>query len=571
MRRLTLLCLVLLTGTLPTEIWGAEPARHGMVAAAHPLAVAAGIDILHAGGTAVDAAVAVQMVLGLVEPQSSGIGGGAFLLHFDAATAQTTSWDGRETAPAAARPDLFLDRDGNKLAFMDAVLGGRAVGVPGTLKMLEAAWKLHGKLPWADLFAPAIRLADQGFPVSSRLAGTIAANIGGLSRQDTARRYFAADDGTKLPAGTVLRNPALAETFRAIAAGGADALYRGPIAADIAAVVRTDPNPGLMTTDDLAAYQARQRPPVCGEYRQHRICSMGPPSSGGIAVLQILGMLSHEDLPKMDQDGLPAAHLILEAMRLAYADRDRFLADPDYVRVPVPGLIDAGYLAARAKLLNPAQAIAAPVPPGDPSWIGAIGPASVQPNFSPAPAEEHGTSHMAILDDAGNAVSMTTTVEGPFGSHLMVRGFFLNNELTDFSFLPEIDGREVANRVGPGKRPRSSMAPSFVFDEAGRLQAVVGSQGGGRIIGFVSLALLRMLDWHETPQQAAAAPRMQTMGGPVELEAGTQAAELADGLRGLGHRVVVAPIDSGFQGIAITPDGPIGGADPRREGIAAGD
>ena len=570
-RRLTLLCLVLLAGTSLTATRGAEPARRGMVAAAHKLAVAAGIDILHAGGTAVDAAVAVQMVLGLVEPQSSGIGGGAFLLHFDAATGLTTSWDGRETAPAAARPDLFQDRDGNKLAFMDAVLGGRAVGVPGTLKMLEAAWKQHGKLPWADLFAPAIRLADQGFPVSSRLAGTIAANIGGLSRQDTARRYFAAEDGSPLPAETMLRNPALAETLRAIAAGGADALYRGPIAADIAAVVRTDPNPGLMTTDDLAAYQAKPRPPVCGEYRQRRICSMGPPSSGGIAVLQILGMLSHEDLPKMDPDGLPAAHLILEAMRLAYADRDRFLADPDYVRVPVPGLIDAGYLAARAKLLNPAQAIAAPVPPGDPSWVGAIGPASVQPNFSPAPAEEHGTSHMAILDDAGNAVSMTTTVEGPFGSHLMVRGFFLNNELTDFSFLPEIDGREVANRVGPGKRPRSSMAPSFVFDEAGRLQAAVGSQGGGRIIGFVSLALLRMLDWHETPQQAAAAPRMQTMGGPVELEAGTQAAGLAEGLRALGHSVRVMPVDSGFQGLAILPDGPIGGADPRREGVAVGD
>ena len=378
------------------------------------------------------------------------------------------------------------------------------------------------------------------------------------------------EDGTPLPAGNILRNPALAETLRSIAAGGADALYRGPIAADIASAVRTDPNPGLMTTDDLAAYQARERPPVCGPYRQHRICGMGPPSSGGVAVLQILGMLGHENLPGMDPDGLAAAQLILEAMRLAYADRDRYLADTDYVLVPVPGLLDPGYLAERAKLLNPARAIAAPAP-GEPSWLGAIGPEAVQPNASQAPSEEHGTSHMAIVDDAGNAVSMTTTVEGPFGSHLMVRGFMLNNELTDFSFLPVIDGRQVANRVEPGKRPRSSMAPSFVFDADGKLEAAVGSQGGGRIIGFVSLALLRMLDWRETPQEAAAAPRMQTMGGPVELEAGTKAAELAEGLRALGHKVRVMPVDSGFQAIANGPDGMTGGADPRREGVAVGE
>src|ERR1700712_1595483 len=322
-----------------------------MVAAAHPLAVAAGIEMLHAGGSAIDAAVAVQMVLSLVEPQASGIGGGAFLLHFDAGTGQTTSGDGRETAPAAVRPDLFQDRDGKPMAFIDAVLGGRSVGVPGTLRMLEAAWKQHGKLPWADLFAPAIRLATEGFPISARLANSIVANAGGLGRQAEARRFYTMADGSPLPEGTVLRNPALAETLRAIAAGGAVALYRGPIAADIAAAVRTDPNPGLMTPDDLAAYQAKERPPVCGEYRQHRVCGMGPASAGGVAVLQILGMLSHENLPDMDPDGLPAAHLILEAMRLAYADRDRFLADTDYVAVPMAGLLDERYLAERAKLL----------------------------------------------------------------------------------------------------------------------------------------------------------------------------------------------------------------------------
>jgi gamma-glutamyltranspeptidase/glutathione hydrolase len=564
--RLIPLCLLLLCAPANAD----TDARRGMVAAAHPLAVAAGVEILHAGGSAIDAAVAVQMVLSLVEPQASGIGGGAFLLHFDAGTGQTTSWDGRETAPAAVRPDLFLDRDGKPMAFIDAVLGGRSVGVPGTLRMLEAAWKQHGKLPWADLFAPAIRLATEGFPISARLANSIVANAGGLGRQAEARRFFTMADGSPLPEGTVLRNPALAETLRTIAAGGADALYRGPIAADIAAAVRTDPNPGLMTTDDLAAYQAKERPPVCGEYRQHQVCGMGPPSSGGVAVLQILGMLSHENLPDMDPDGLKAAHLILDAMRLAYADRDRFLADNDYVAVPVPGLLDAGYLAERAKLLDPARAIALPMA-GDPSWVGAIGPAAVQPNASQAPSPEHGTSHMAIVDDAGDAVSMTSTVEGPFGSHLMVRGFMLNNQLTDFAFLPVVDGRPVANRAEPGKRPRSSMAPSLVFDADGKLRAAIGSQGGSRIIGFVSLALVRMLDWHLTPQQAAAAPRMQTMGGTVELEAGTTAAGLADGLTALGHTVRVMRVDSGLQAIAIGADRmPSGGADPRREGVAVG-
>jgi gamma-glutamyltranspeptidase/glutathione hydrolase len=561
MRRLVLLCLVLLSGAAH-----AEPARRHMIAAAHPLAAAAGLEILRAGGSAVDAAVAAQMVLGLVEPQSSGLGGGAFLLQYDAASDKVTSWDGRETAPAAARPDLFLDHDGRPMPFMDAVLGGRSVGVPGTLRMLEAAWKRHGKLPWAALFAPAIQLASAGFAVSPRLAAAIAANAASLRRQPTARTYFFNPDGTPLAAGTLLRNPALAETLRAIAGQGADALYRGPVATDIATTVRADPNPGLLTADDLAVYQAKEREPVCGSYRTRKVCGMGPPSSGGVAVLEILGALSHVDLARLDPAGAEAVQLIMEAERLAYADRGRYLADADYLPVPVRGLIAPDYLAARAKLIDPAYAIPAPSP-GQPSWEGAIGPAAA----SQPTQQEHGTSHLAIIDDAGNAVSMTTTIEGPFGSGLMLRGFVLNNELTDFSFVPELAGAPVANRVEPGKRPRSSMAPSLVFGPDGKLMVAIGSQGGGRIIGFVALALLRILDWGYTPQQAADAPRIQSLGGPVELEAGTSAAGLAGALVVRGQSVQVIPVDSGLQAIAIGPLGMLGGADPRREGVALGD
>ena len=544
----------------------ADPAHRQMVAAANPLAAQAGLDILRAGGSAIDAAVAVQMVLGVVEPQSSGLGGGAVMLQFDAASGQTTSWDGRETAPAAAGPDLFLGRDGKPLAFQEAVQSGRSVGVPGAIRMLEAAWKRHGKLPWADLVAPAAKLAADGFVVTPRLARVIAASAPALQRQEAARAYFLTPDGAPLPAGTLLRNPALAETLRAVAANGADALHRGPIAADIATAVRSDPNPGLITADDLAAYQAHERPPVCAKYRDHTICGMGPPSSGGVAVLQILGMLEHSDIAHMVPESADAIELLIEAERLAYADRNRWLGDTDFLTVPVAGLLDPAYLARRAALIDPQHANPAP-PAGEPSFQDAVGPAAAaQP-----PQPEHGTSQIAILDSAGNAISLTTTVEGPFGAGLMTHGFILNNELTDFSFRPEIDGKPVANRVEAGKRPRSSMAPTLVFDAGGHLQYIVGSQGGGRIIGFVALALLRMLDWDYTPAEAAAAPRIQTLGGPAELEANTRAAKLEDALRAMGETVQVLAIDSGFQAIRIGPEGITGGADPRREGVAVGD
>lgn len=564
MRRGFFLALLLLAFPLQA----AEPAKRHMVATAHPAATAAGLAVLQAGGNAVDAAVAVQMVLTLVEPQSSGIGGGAFLVFYDAAANRVTTWDGRETAPAAAHADLFLGADGKPLGFFDAGLGGRSVGVPGTVRMLEAAHKAHGKLPWADLFATAIKLAAQGFPVSAHLAASIAADTARLKRHPSTRDYFLRPDGTPLLAGATLANPALAETLRAIAADGANALHRGPIAADIAATVRADANPGLMTTDDLAAYQAKERPAVCGPYRTYRICGMGPPSSGGVTVLQILGLLEHFNLPGMAPPGTDTAMLIAEAERLASADRAVYLADTDFIPAPVAGMLAQDYLTARAQLIDIDRAIAGPRA-GNPLWSD---PRPALPALAPAPAQpERGTSHLSIVDSSGNAVAMTTTVENAFGARLMVRGFILNNELTDFSFRPEIDGRPVANRVEPGKRPRSSMSPTLVFGADGKLAYVLGSPGGGRIIGYVAQALLHLLDWHADPQAAAAAPHILSLGDGVELEADTAAAALEAALQARGQKTRTHPIDSGLQIIAITPSGLVGGADPRREGNVLGE
>lgn len=562
MSRLILVFLLALTQRVTAET---TPPASAMIAAADPRAVVAGLAILKAGGSAMDAAVAVQMVLGVVEPQSSGLGGGAVLLHYDAASRRVTSWDGRETAPAAARSDLFLDHEGNPLPFREAVAGGRSVGVPGTARMLEAAHRAYGRLPWADLIAPAIRLAEEGFPVSQRLARDIASNADKLRRQPAARAHFLTPDGTPLPAGTTLRNPPLADTLRAVAAEGADALNRGAIAADIAATVRADPNPGGMTPDDLATYAPKQRPPVCGPYRGHTVCGMGPPSSGGVAVLQILGELAHFDLPHITPDGADAAQAIVEAERLAYADRARYLADSDFVAVPVAGLVATNYLAIRAQAIDLDHAVAQPRA-GNPLWPQAL------PALAPQPAQaEHGTSDVAIVDAKGDAVALTTTIETEFGSGLMVRGFVLNNELTDFSFRPEIDGRVVANRVQPGKRPRSAMAPTLVFDHGGKLELVIGSAGGARIIGYVAQALVEMLDWGRSPAQALAAPHVLSIGDAAELEAATQAVQLGPALAARGQKIVVRPLLSGSAAIALTPSGLAGSADPRREGVARGE
>jgi gamma-glutamyltranspeptidase/glutathione hydrolase len=536
--------------------------QHRMVAAANRLAAEAGLAVLRQGGHAADAAIAIQAVLTLVEPQSSGIGGGTVALYYDAAKGNVTSWDGRETAPAAARPDLFLDHYGQPMSYQQAAVGGRAVGVPGTLRVLAALHGAYGTRPWSEMFASAIHLAESGFAVSPRLARQIAEDRPALSHQQAASAYFF-PGGAALEAGQTLVNRPLAEVLRAIAKDGPDAFYHGPVAADIAAAVRTDPNAGLLTTDDLAAYRARQRDPVCGPYRGDRICSMGPPSAGGVAVLETLGLLEHFDLPDMPPNGTDGLFLLLEAERLALADRDRYMADTDFVRAPLRGLLAPTYLSNRAQLIDPEHA-AASVRAGNPDWA--------EPNLAPQPSQpEHGTSQIAIVDDAGNALTMTTTVNDPFGARLLVHGFLLNNELTDFSFVPEINGRLVANRVEPGKRPRSAMSPSLVFDQAGALRVLAGSQGGGRIISFVLQALVGMLDWHLTPQDAIAAGHVVTTGSGVELEADTPIAALAPVLTARGEHVVTEPISSKQQAIMLTKAGLLGASDPRGEGVALGE
>ena len=557
----TLLVAVAMFGLAQTA--QAQGARQ-MIAAANPYAAQAGLDMLARGGSAVDAAIAAQMVLNLVEPQSSGIGGGGFMLSYDARDGSVIAYDGRETAPAAVTPKLFLDSDGAPLKFFDAVIGGRAVGVPGLLAMLELAHERHGKLPWAVLFEPAIILAEQGFSLSPRLHKLIG-KARGLGRYATARSYFFTADGLPKPVGTRLANPAFAATLRAIAAGGAAAFYRGDIAADMVAAVRAAAdNPGLMSLADLAAYDAKPRQPVCAGYRQWRVCGMGPPSSGGVTTLQILGLLEGFDLAALAPGSVAAVHLISEASRLAFADRARYLADDDFQPVPVRGLLDKGYLASRAAAIDPESSMGR-ASPGEPPFrnggLGADDPGG----------EGFSTSHIAVIDSDGSAVSMTSSIESAFGSRIMVRGFLLNNQLTDFSFQPEIDGVAVANRVEAGKRPRSSMAPTLVFDGDGRLRLSIGSPGGSRIIGYVTQSLIALLDWRLELRTAIALPHHVNRNGPIDLEEGTPIAALGPALERLGHEVRIRPLVSGLHGVAVTGQGLEGGADPRREGVALGD
>ena len=541
----------------------ATSAKHFMLAAANPLAVDAGYRVLRRGGTAIDAAVAVQMVLNLVEPQSSGIGGGAFILHYSARAQKLVAYDGRETAPAAARAERFIGAEGQPLSFLDAVVGGNSVGAPGVLRALELAHAKYGKLPWAELFQPAIRLASTGFPLSPRLHSLL--DLVRLPARDRAmRRMYYRDDDTPKPVGTLLRNPALADTLRKIAARGANAFYEGEIARDIAYTVRNAPNPGDLSVGDLAQYRAKQREPICGSYRQWKVCGMPPPSSGGITVLQVLGILQRLAPDSLPSDAIRAAHLIAEAERLAYADRERYLADTDFVTVPLTGLMAPDYLAARAALVRPDHSLGhalAGTPPGAPL-------AEFADNASP---ELPSTSHLSIVDAAGNAVAMTSSIEFAFGSQQMVRGFLLNNQLTDFSFVAQHEGKLVANRVEAGKRPRSTMAPTMVFNRDGTLLLVLGSAGGSAIILHVVKALVAVLDWHMELQQAIDLPNFGSRNGPTELERNTAAASWAEPLHALGHEVRLIDMTSGVHAIERTRAGWSGGADPRRAGVAKGD
>lgn len=551
---------------------GTVVASRHMAAAANPLAADAGLRILREGGSAVDATIAMQMMLTLVEPQSSGIGGGAFLLHWDGRKVQ--AFDGRETAPAAVTENLFIV-DGRPMAFYEAAIGGRAVGVPGAVRMLEMVHRQHGKLPWPQLFAPAIEQAESGFAISPRLF-TLLETERYLPKDPVAAAYFYQSDGRPKAAGTVLRNPELAATLRAIANGGSTALHEGPIAATIVGKVRRHPaNPGAMSTADLAGYRAKERTPVCSDYKKWRVCGMPPPSSGGIAVAQMLGIFSNRNIAVVPPVGtipalepqVDAVHLFSEAGRLAFADRAVYVADTDFVNVDVAGLIDPAYLAHRARLIgnrSMGKADAGVLPTG------------VSFGIDPSPMR-NATSHISAVDSFGNVVSMTTSIEDQFGARQMVAGFLLNNELTDFSFIPSENGRPIANRVQPGKRPRSSMAPTLVFDrDSGVVVATLGSPGGSLIISYVTKTLIGVLDWEINIQQAILLPNFGSRNGPTELEEGRVTTTLIDGLKARGHEVREIPMTSGVQGIVRVrlPDGSFawaGGADPRREGVALGD
>ncbi|MBT5433255.1 MAG: gamma-glutamyltransferase [Alphaproteobacteria bacterium] len=534
-----------------------------MVSTANPLATQAARDMIMKGGSAVDATIAAQLVLTLTEPQSSGIGGGAFMLHFDAGNGAIVSYDGRETAPASATSDLFQHPDGTVMGWLEAAEGGISVGVPGVLRMLEMAHAEHGKLAWADLFEPAIDLAENGFQISPRLYEVLDW-VEGPERFPAFYQLYFDDNGERKAVGTRLTNPALAASLHALAEGGADALYQGTLALEISeAVAGTSVNPAVMTLEDIARYEAVERPAVCVDYRIWTVCGMGPPSSGGVTVAQILLLLEGFDMASVEPGSLEAVHLISEAERLAYADRNLYLADSDFVDVPVEALIDEDYLAGRATLIDPDASMGEAFPGVIEGWDDAV----YAPN-----AGDHGysTSHISIVDREGNAVSMTTSIERGFGSRLMAGGFMLNNELTDFSFEAEVDGIAVANRVEPGKRPRSSMAPSIVFNRDGNLVMAVGTVGGSRIITYVAKTLIAALDWQLDIQAAIELPHHVNRNGPTELEDGTALLDHVEALEALGHEVKTRNHTTGLAGFYIEDGVIYGGADPRREGTAVG-
>lgn len=540
---------------VPARDWRAG----AMVAAANPLAVDAGLQVLQAGGSAVDAAIAVQAVLGLVEPQSSGIGGGAFMLHYDAASGDVVAYDGREVAPRGASPSMFLREDGKPLGFFEAIQSGRSIGVPGAVAMLELAHREHGRLPWARSWQPAIELAQTGFAVSPRLSGL----IGLMARRlpADAAGYLTRDGRTPLQAGDILRNPDYAATLQRIAEQGARGFYQGPVAQAIVAAAARAPLPGTLGLDDLRDYRAQRLEPVCRDYRDYLVCGMGPPSSGGIAVLSILGILEHFDMAANGPRTALGWHRFIEAQRLAYADRDRYVADDRFVQVPIAGLLDRDYLAGRAALVDDARAmvrVTAGTPPG------------AEPRGADATGPEHGTSHFVVVDMRGDVVSMTTTVEAVFGSQRMAAGFFLNNQLTDFSFrVVDEQGQLIANAPAALKKPRSSMSPTIAFRDGG-FRLAVGSPGGSQIIAYVSKAIVGMLDWGLDPQQAIELPNV-VAPGTVIVEGARFDPAIATALQAMGHQFSSGRggEGSGLHAVLLTPEGRlVGGADSRREGVA---
>ena len=536
----------------------------GVVSAADPRAAEAGAEMLRKGGSATDAAIATMLALTVVEPQSSGIGGGGFMM-LGSADGTVESLDGRETAPAAAGPDWFLDAQGKPRPFMEAVLSGLSVGVPGNIRLAEEAHRRHGKLPWADLFGPAIALADNGFAITERLHEFLERARNRAAAEADGQGLFFDEAGDALPVGTVVRNPALAETLRMIAREGPDIFYTGDNATAIAVHVAGEtPHPRGMTTQDIETYRAKERAPVCGTYRTYRICGMGPPSSGATTVLAILKQLEGFDLAALGKDSPVAWHLFAESQRLAFADRERYLADADFVAVPVAGLVDDTYLESRGRLISTGNTMAA---------VSAGNPPSREPLANLADGhgpQESGTSHFVAVDRLGNAVSYTSTIEGPFGSGLMVGGYYLNNELTDFSFVAETDGRPVANRVEGGKRPRSSMAPTLVYDSDGRLVLAIGAAGGATIPVQVAKALVGWIDWKLSARDAIALPMLYSPGDTVTVEAGSALEAMISALNALGHaRVTARDLPLKTNAVERVGESWVGAADPRSEGAAA--
>jgi len=540
----------------------AVSAKKYMVVAANPYASEAGLSMLEKGGSAVDAAIAAQLVLSLVEPQSSGLGGGTFMLHWHKETQELTTYDGRETAPQAATSELFLNKHGEPLKWSDAVVGGKSVGVPGLLAALNKAHNQFGVLPWQELFQPAIKLAENGFVVSPRLEKLLGMNYNpGIHILPEIKDYFS-PNGIGIKAGDTLKNPKLAKALTSIANEGVDVFYNGWIAKKIVEKVQNSAiSPGLLSLDDMKKYKAIERTSVCGPYHQYKVCGMAPPSSGGITVIQILAQLQNFELSQYPPNSLQAVHLLTQSARLAFADRNKYIADSDFVSVPVKGLLAGDYIAKRTRLIDEKRDMGRAV-------AGTPQKSLVLANDNAI--ERPSTTHLVVVDKQGNAISMTSSIENGFGSALMVQGFILNNQLTDFSLAPKRDGKWVANRVQPLKRPRSSMAPMMVFNEDNSLRLLVGAPGGSRIINYVAQTIVGVLDWQLNAQQAVNLPKVTNRNHVTTLEIDTNIVKLKPRLEAMGHKVQVRPLNSGLHVIEVTKGGLVGGADPRREGLVLG-